>query len=71
MKRIEKEKKKEPEPEKNQSPLEKKDDKPTKKSTHQKSVRDKQWRENMPCSSIDKKNKSTKRRCFLEFEGLC
>ena len=68
---IEKGKIKEPEPEKNQSPLKKKDGKPTKKHMHKKSVRDKQWRENMPCSSIDSnESKSKKKRCFLEFEGL-
>ena len=50
---IKKEKNKEPEPEKNQSPPKKKDGKPTKKHMHKKSVRDKQWRGNMPCSSID------------------
>ena len=52
---IEKEKNKEPEPEKNQSPSKKKNGKPTKKHMHKKSVRDKQWRENMLCSSIDSK----------------
>ena len=52
---IEKEENKEPEPEKNQSLPKKKDGQPTKKHMHKKSVRDKQWRENMPCSSIDKK----------------
>ena len=52
---IEKEENKEPEPEKNQSLPKKKDGQPTKKHTHKKSVRDKQWRENMPCSSVDKK----------------
>ena len=45
----------EPVPEKNQSPPEKNDATKTKKHTHKRSVREKQWRENMPCSSVDKK----------------
>ena len=53
--RLRRKKNKEPVPEKNQSPPKRKDGKPTKKHTHKKSVRDEQWRENMPCSSIDKK----------------
>ena len=45
----------EPAPEKNQSLPKKSDVTKTKKHTHKRSVREKQWRENMPCSSIDKK----------------
>ena len=54
---IVKEKNTEPEPvpEKNQSPPKKNNVTKTKKHTHKRSVREKQWRENMPCSSVDKK----------------
>ena len=52
---IKKEENKKTEPEKKESPPKQKDGQPTKKHMHKKSVRDKQWRENMPCSSVDKK----------------